>query len=185
LHWVTGFVSDLSSGITLSTSAWCHVAFIGDYHVIGTPFWRTYVNGVAGATVNTTTASSTGGLWIGNDSGLVSGFGGRIADVAVWNDWLTPAEIAALAQGVRPGNIRSASLQRWYSLDGINSPEPDLSGFGNNGTLTGTTNAAGPPLMLFTPRREEVFAVAADAAQIYVFDQVAAHIGRDIKYAGY
>jgi hypothetical protein len=32
------------------------------------------------------------------------------------------------------------------------SPEPDLSGNKNNGTLTGTTNTFGPPILPFTRR---------------------------------
>jgi hypothetical protein len=37
-------------------------------------------------------------------------------------------------------------------LDGIQTTEPDLSGFARNGTLTGTSAVAGPPFTQFTPR---------------------------------
>jgi hypothetical protein len=80
-------------------------------------------------------------------------FNGRIAEVAVWTGiTLTSLERAAILAGVRPNAIRPKNLVFWAPLGGIQSPEPDLSGFAKNGTLTGTNPAFGPPVAPFTPR---------------------------------
>ena len=82
---------------------------------------------------------------------------GLIADVAVWSVILTAGEAAALRAGARPYNIRQAALTGYWPLDGLSSPEPDLSGFSNNGTLNSApTLAAGPPIALFTPRAPQL-----------------------------
>jgi hypothetical protein len=41
--------------------------------------------------------------------------------------------------------VNLANLKGWWPLDGYQSPEPDLSGNGNNGTLTGTAQVLGAP----------------------------------------
>jgi hypothetical protein len=79
-------------------------------------------------------------------------FPGSLADGAQWNTNLSAAEITALSKGARPYTIRPANLLGWWPLDGLQSPEEELSGAKNNGTLTGTTAAFGPPYMQFTPR---------------------------------
>jgi hypothetical protein len=80
-------------------------------------------------------------------------FGGSIADVAVWNVALSQIEATALAKGIRPNLIRRGALVGYWPLDGLASPEPDLSGNLNNGTITGSpTLASGPPFAPFTPR---------------------------------
>jgi hypothetical protein len=77
---------------------------------------------------------------------------GYMADMAVWSTVLSGTELAALANGARPSTIRPTLLLGWWPMGGYQSPEPDLSGKANNGTLTGTTPAFGPPIMQFTPR---------------------------------
>jgi hypothetical protein len=86
---------------------------------------------------------------------------GQLADFAIWSVLLTAAEASALAKGARPNTIRSASLVNWWPLGGIQSPEPDLSGNKNNGTLTGTAPAFGPPIAPFTPRWPQTLAAVA------------------------
>jgi hypothetical protein len=53
--------------------------------------------------------------------------------------------VQQLAAGYRPVDVNSANLQGWWPLSGYSSPEPDISGNANNGTLTGTTQAPMPP----------------------------------------
>lgn len=77
-------------------------------------------------------------------------FIGALADIAVWNCGLSGGEFSGLAGGMRPDQLRQDKLVGWWPLDGIQSTEPDLSGKGNNGTLTGTAVAVGPPVNLFT-----------------------------------
>jgi len=99
-------------------------------------------------------------------------FAGSIADVAVWNVALSDAEVTALAQGIRPQFVRPASLVGWWPLDGILSPESDLSGNRNNGVLTGTTLANGPPITLFTPKNRtppDIFTPVAGGAVPWPF----------------
>jgi hypothetical protein len=70
---------------------------------------------------------------------------GSMADCAVWNTNLSSSDIAKLAAGYRPIDVNSANLVGWWPLSGYSSPEPDISGNANNGTLTGTSQAAMPP----------------------------------------
>src|SRR5208282_6101410 len=94
---------------------------------------------------------------IGNyPTAVGSNFGSNayLADFAYWSGvTLTVNEAEALYNGARPNTIRPSGLGEYYPIDGLAWPEPDLSGSGLNGTVTGTTgNGAGPPIMLFTPR---------------------------------
>jgi hypothetical protein len=82
---------------------------------------------------------------IGTDNGQ-SYFEGIIAEVAVWNVLLTPAEKMAL-QTVCPASVRRTSLVGYFPLWGASgsSREPDLSGNQLNGTLTGTAGTNHAP----------------------------------------
>lgn len=100
-----------------------------------------------------------------NSGGTLTEFANATgADLAIWTVLLTAGEFAALAAGIRPYLIRPASLIFYAPLDGIASSEPDLSRNANNGTLTGTSAAAGPPVAMFTPRMP-AFLAAASIAQ--------------------
>ena len=89
--------------------------------------------------------STTGNTTIGERT--YSGFQGyaskAISDVAIWNTVLSSGQISTLAAGVRPGYVQVANLVGWWQLNGALSPEPDYSGNGNNGTLTGTAAGEG------------------------------------------
>ena len=71
-------------------------------------------------------------------------YAGSVAEVAVWNVPLTLNEVVTLAT-VCPDSVRRTSLVAYYPLYGAASPEPDLSGGVNNGTVTGTTVANHAP----------------------------------------
>ncbi len=100
-------------------------------------------------------------LQIGNQTNFSESWAGSLADVAVWNVILSAAEGASLVQGARPFTIRPKSLIGYWPVDGLQSPEPDLSGSKNNGTLTGTALASGPPIAPFTPRWPQFLVTAA------------------------
>jgi Concanavalin A-like lectin/glucanases superfamily len=138
---------------TISTSTWTHLGLTYD-SVNGL---QTYVNGVSDGTqsANGALATNYGGTFLTLGEDLNTGgrlFAGNMADFSLWNTPLSAAEFLALASGTRPNKIRPIALRAWLPLDGLVSPEPDLTGNGNNGTLTGTAKVFGPPFAPFTPR---------------------------------
>lgn len=135
---------------TLTLNAWSAVGYSQSAAAGATAF----VNGVSdgsGAASGLSTGSAPMGFGFDPNSGGRN-FNGWIADAAEWSVVLTAAEHQALAKGARPKDIRPTSLLGYWPLNGFASPEPDYSGNARNGTLTGTTNVSGPPLMIFTPR---------------------------------
>jgi hypothetical protein len=150
----------VDSTFSPSTGTW--------YHVLGTWNGTTqsiYVNGAlkntatpAIASINSTTFGIFIGYSISNIPSNVFFLNGQLADCAEWNVALTAAEAAALGAGARPFQIRPSTLVGYWPFTGIQSPEPDLSGNKNNGVLTGTANAFGPPLMPFTRRMPQPMA---------------------------
>jgi hypothetical protein len=137
-----------------SLNAWHHVGFTSDSTTA-----TLYINGASAGTAQSVTG--TGSPPSITDARIcydlaASGraIDGSMADAAIWDATLTLIEIAALAKGMRPPQIRPASLKGYWPLAGLQSPEPDLSGSKNNGTLTGTQAAFDPPLSLATPVRK-------------------------------
>lgn len=171
-----------SSGITLSNSAFklCAVT----YDQVNCIFYYGDASGVQTSTTATNLglSTNTNGYTIGasctNNSDVASTqwFSGPLADVAVWNVILTTSEITALCRGARPSRVRPLSLLSWWPLDGLQSPEPDLSGNAHNGTLTGTASALGPPFMPFTPRWPQSIIVGA-AAPSTIFRRTLSNLG--------
>ena len=102
-----------------------------------------------GANKGTNSTSCTpGGLnhvniaaYQGASSGVLGPLNGSVAEAAIWNVALSDAEIARLAEGVSPLEIRPESIVAYWSLDGLDSPEPDwkpVSGTRYPLTMTGT-----------------------------------------------
>ena len=114
-----------------------------------------YLNGVSGGTaaangnVNFTAVKLSMGYDPGSAGRNVTG---NLADTVVWSVAMTQLEVTALAKGIRPSQLRTKNLVGWWPLDGLQSPEEDISGNKNNGTLTGTTLGFGPPFNQFTPK---------------------------------
>jgi hypothetical protein len=79
-------------------------------------------------------------------------FNGRIAEVTIWNVALTDDEVLALASGINPFRIRPLNIVWRPPLFGIDSPEPDYSGNGNDATVVGAVKANHAPVTLFTPK---------------------------------
>lgn len=127
------------------------------YHFAGTfnPSTRVacHIDGVEDG-ANTTsigsglaTGSPPRNFLIGRDAGATAfNHDGQIAEVAAWNAVLSTAELAALAKGASPLAVRPGLLKFYLPLWGAGSPEIDLSGNGNTGTLTGTASADHAPV---------------------------------------
>jgi hypothetical protein len=127
----------------ITTGSWWHVLVVADTAgVYGSPSANLYLNGISCGGVGWTENRTAGGanFNIGGHNGTAN-FQGRIAEVGYWNAALSPAERLALSKGVSPATVRRTSLIGYFPLYGAGSPEPDLSGNKNNGTLTGTTVA--------------------------------------------
>jgi hypothetical protein len=150
------------NGVANQGSEFNHSLADGTWHQIagafdGTNIWTCYIDGVQVDTRTNATAPIHTAIELDIGQTNLNGtaarwFNGNIADVGIWNVQLSAGEIAALGNGFRPKDIRPASLQGYWPLDGLQSPEPDFSGKVHNGTLTGTSLASGPPVAMFTPR---------------------------------
>lgn len=112
---------------------------------------RNYVDGVETASSPSAATGTMGtnalNLAIGADPEefaalQASSFPGRLAEPAIWNVAASAGEMAALARGVSPLRIRPTALLGYWPLFGVGSPEPDYSGNGNNGTITGSVTQA-------------------------------------------
>lgn len=145
-----------SQNITISgaqipvTGQWNHIVFTYN----GGLSWAYYLNGAStltgsfsGSGINNINTAVTFGARTLQTTGTIDG---RLAECGIWNVALVANEAAALAKGKLPKEVRPLSLKGYNPLWGIQSPEPDLSGNQNNGTLTGTAFATGPPTTLFT-----------------------------------
>jgi hypothetical protein len=160
-------------GTAVATSGvWYHACCTYD----STNGLKTYLNGVSDGTAAANGALQTGSnpFMIGYDSNFspARDFNGSLADAAHWSAALSTSEVVALAAGARPSTIRPLSLLGWWPLGGVQSPEPDLSGNKNNGTLTGTAPAFGPPIMQFTPRWPQFFIPSAPPPIFILMPQI-------------
>jgi hypothetical protein len=152
----TTFAWHLTNGTAdIPTGVWHHMLITYDAgSTANNPV--AYLDG-ASVTVTHNGASPTGAVNVNTNPWCIGGraatpsrcWDGLIAEFAVWNTTLNAREATALAQGVRFFRIRPPLLAYW-PLDGLKSPEPDLSGNARNGTLTGTAFATGPPIDLLT-----------------------------------
>ena len=87
---------------------------------------------------------STQNLYLGNDGNAGRTTDGKLAHIQLWNRVL---QLNEMNQASRfPGSIRR-ELRGYWPLFGQASPEPDLSGNGNNGAITGAIfGATNPPI---------------------------------------
>ena len=76
-------------------------------------------------------------------------FDGKLFDYTSYNSILTTNQAKALFQGVPSFVIDIENQKQLLRLNGNDSPEPDISGNGNDGTLTGTTKSTTDPPVEF------------------------------------
>ena len=136
----------------IANNAWAHVAMA--YNDNGDRLTHLFLNGVelvapfAQQTAATGTVSIAGAAdGIGADAAASVFWHGDIAEVRFYNTILTAAQITAAMNSSCPAvpSAVSANLQAYLHLAGTTSPEPDSSGNGNVGILTGTTGGTDPP----------------------------------------
>ena len=141
-----------STGTTaILLNVWTHVAMT--YNQLTDQLVHLYVNGVedtyvfqsqGGATIEPFTGTTVA---IGTDN-EGDFFAGRLSEARIYNTALTTPQVAAVAADTT-GNPNAggvgASLVAYLHLCGVTSPEPDASGNGNVGNLTGTTAGTASP----------------------------------------
>lgn len=160
--WGVSFTNVPPATLTLSLSGVAQVTISstlpsGWFHLVlqrAAANWSAYVNNTSIPNFSSATpATISSGTYIGNDTADTAPVGTTMADVAVFETNLTALQVAGLVNGARPNSLGLGSaLKAWWPLTGLQSPEPDLSGNANNGTVTGAAPAFGPPIMQFTPR---------------------------------
>jgi hypothetical protein len=149
---------DSANNVAPTTNSWIHatgVVTAGGTQTLGIYYNGTFTSNSSMSFPQGTFTSTT--FEIGSNLAGNSFWTGKIADLALWFHGasgvpLTALEDAAITAGVRPSQIRPKDLVAYWPFDGLASPEPDLSGNKNNGTLTGTAQIFGPPFTPFTRR---------------------------------
>jgi hypothetical protein len=132
----------ITGSATLSVGTWYHIALTTSGST-----GNAYFSGASDGSSVVSAGSLNNGDHVaaGDQIGGGNYTNGSLADVAIWNVALSSSDIAKLAAGYRPVDVNSANLVLWWPLSGYSSPEPDISGNANNGTLTGTSQAPMPP----------------------------------------
>lgn len=130
-----------------NSNAWNHVVGVE----ISASSRSCMLNGgtIATDSTNQTPSGTINNFYIGTYTGGGSAkpMSGRIAEIGLWNVALTADEQMALAKGFSPLLIRPQSLQGYWPIDGISSPEIDRWNSRRNLTLNGSPAKADGPRM--------------------------------------
>lgn len=139
-------------GGVVEPGRWYHVAAVLS---TSESFMRIYVNGDLQASRpfrRSGVRDSTGPIWIGGIPGTGAHLRGMMDEVRVWGRALTASEIRR-NMNLTPARGEADLLAR-YSFDDLTAAGrvPDLSGYGNDGTLLGdatlrTIHVPGPPVI--------------------------------------
>lgn len=153
-----GFGTASASGAA-SSGVWTHGCAVFENSTSRSAY-RDGGNKATNATAKNFPAVDTTTIGYTNSFGTY--FGGKIAEVAVWDVALTDDEVLTLAKGVSPLAVRSASLVAYWPLWGNYSPEIDLVG-GANLTVTGATQAAHVGVVMPRGRRQPISVTEASS----------------------
>jgi hypothetical protein len=134
--------------------------------------WVLYVDGAQDTTATNAASGETGAtVQIGYSSALGNSqtWPGSLSDFFQSNTAWSTSQVLGFHNGQRPPAIDPVGIAAggYWPLDGLQSPEPDLSGNKHNGTLTGTASAFGPAVALQTPRRPQYFYVPPQISVSY------------------
>ncbi len=146
---------------SISFDIWHHVVVVYDDSLVSNnPV--IYIDGISQTITEletpTGTRNSDAGtdFLIGNRANQERTFDGSIAEVAIYDVILSAAEAKALSHTINPLHIRRTNLKGYWPILGHTSPEADLSGNKNNGTVTGAVKSGHPPItpyqIPFSPR---------------------------------
>jgi Concanavalin A-like lectin/glucanases superfamily len=143
--WVVGTDHRVTvSSYTLNQNAWNLLVETWDDVANASTL---YLNNTQIGSWNTlVTNTGTGTRYIGNSDASAAVAACRIAEVALWNRVITSTERSNLNSFYRAIDTAPSGLLDYLPLLGTDSPEPNLAG-GTVGTLTGTTQAAHPPML--------------------------------------
>jgi hypothetical protein len=89
-----------------------------------------------------------------------------MAEVGIWNAALTDAEVAILALGYSPDQVRPASLVEYWKLIGRNSPETGIKGY--DMTLYNAPLVANHPRIIYPCGPQTVYKPTAAAGGLSI-----------------
>lgn len=157
LDRATGDIQIDTNNSSLTTGAWQFYAFVADIngvntaqHIYGgsqTAVLSEFGYAVRSAGSGAAVTDNTQNGIIGNNSGNASAFQGYIAYAAVYNIALTSAQIENQRHHPHRTMNDGCVEMTWLGLSGTGN-QLDLSGNGNDGTVTGATQIDGPPNVL-------------------------------------
>lgn len=145
-------VADTST--TIAQDTWNHVAMtwdsvLGIIHIYINGIEASYLDNIASANPPRNDSGSgdpaAGWFVIGSDVRNSIEWNGYIAEVAIWNVKLSPSDVSKIAASTTGylGVAATDPVGYWH-LCGTASPEPDVSGNGNNGILSSNPPTLGP-----------------------------------------
>lgn len=138
-----------SANSSITLGVWQFVAVTWDGTATSATGVKFYVNGLLIAHggdangVGNRVSDAALNLQIGNRGNTDRTFNGNISHLHAYNRILSITEIRMLM--MFPGSITNG-LKGYWPLHGTSTPEPDLSGNKNDGTVTGATLANGPQI---------------------------------------
>jgi hypothetical protein len=148
LYFYSSEMGPISSGATLQSNAWSHIAVTFD---ISADQVRFYLNGSLITTVSgvLNTQSDYSQLYIGAGDGQSDPMIGYLDEVRIWNKVLTPAEIKiGMITEIKPSNANYAFLVAYWKFnEASGAMAADVKG-NNDGTVNGTAWVASGAIMI-------------------------------------
>ena len=160
LKFIKRGVATVASGLTVNASTW-YLAVWRHRATVEVEFDLIPLDGSAPSNViiantsgiNTPSGDAAFGKQL---TGAISWYGGLLATCVVYSSALTDTELDAIGRGMIMASFNRTDLVGLWPMWGVSSPEPDLSGKQQNGTVVGATLAGhapvGPYVMPFSPR---------------------------------
>ncbi len=144
----TAVYENAASTTSVAANTWYHVLMVKNG--TGAGALKLYVNGSLEGTSNSNVSL------VSNSNALVFGYrdvaatseiwSGDLAEAAIWNTALDATDASNLAAGKSAFFVKPGNLAFYAPFLGVDSPERDVIN-GNNGTLTGTSQATHPTIV--------------------------------------